>query len=90
MQLPWDPALSREELRRGQMYFGSGARLHKLAHKLLAGQPIKAVALGGSITGKGTQEGLRCRRICRGGGGRLGMSPTVQVSRFLPPSLQRS
>ncbi|KAI3428300.1 hypothetical protein D9Q98_006679 [Chlorella vulgaris] len=53
LQLPWPPFLSKEELRRGETYFGSGRRLNKVAKKLLAGKPIKVFALGGSITGGG-------------------------------------
>ena len=41
-EMPWHPLLTREELLRGLAYFGSGARLHRLARKLLAGKPIKA------------------------------------------------
>lgn len=42
LEMPWHPLLTREELLRGLAYFGSGARLHRLARKLLAGKPIKA------------------------------------------------
>ncbi len=31
-------------------YWGTGRRLRRVAAKLLAGQPIRAVTLGGSIT----------------------------------------
>ncbi|PSC68081.1 hypothetical protein C2E20_8267 [Micractinium conductrix] len=51
--MPWHPLLTREELLRGLAYFGSGARLHRLARKLLAGKPIKVFTLGGSVTGGG-------------------------------------
>lgn len=51
--LPWKPLLSRAELRRGLAYYGSGARLQALVAKLLAGQPVKVFALGGSVTGGG-------------------------------------
>ncbi len=51
--LPWEPLLTTAELRRGLAYYGSGARLQALASKLLAGQPVKVYALGGSVTGGG-------------------------------------
>ncbi|KAL4442042.1 hypothetical protein ABPG77_011303 [Micractinium sp. CCAP 211/92] len=51
--LPWEPLLTTAELRRGLAYYGSGARLQALAGKLLAGQPVKVYALGGSVTGGG-------------------------------------
>lgn len=41
LQVPWEPLLTREELMRGLTYYGSGGRLHAVAAKLLAGQPIK-------------------------------------------------
>lgn len=47
LRLPWPTVLTREELRRGETYYGSGRRLHRLASKLLAGKPIKVYALGG-------------------------------------------
>ena len=53
LELPWQPLLTPEEQRRGISYYGSGRALHGVAAKLLAGQPIKAYALGGSITGGG-------------------------------------
>jgi hypothetical protein len=53
LRLPWPTVLTREELRRGETYYGSGRRLHRLASKLLAGKPIKVYALGGSVTGGG-------------------------------------
>ncbi|KAL4427825.1 hypothetical protein ABPG75_001914 [Micractinium tetrahymenae] len=53
LDLPWEPLLTTAELRRGLAYYGSGARLQALAAKLLAGQPIKVYALGGSVTGGG-------------------------------------
>ena len=40
LQVPWEPLLTREELLRGLSYYGSGTRLHAVAAKLLAGQPI--------------------------------------------------
>ncbi|KAL4431189.1 hypothetical protein ABPG75_006445 [Micractinium tetrahymenae] len=53
LELPWRPLLTPEEQRRGISYYGSGRALHRVAARLLAGQPIKAYALGGSITGGG-------------------------------------
>jgi hypothetical protein len=44
-------------VERGLSYYGSGARLRAVAAKLLAGKPIKAYTLGGSVTfGKGASE----------------------------------
>lgn len=37
-------------MQRGMAYWGSGRRLRRVAAKLLAGQPIRAVTLGGSVT----------------------------------------
>ncbi|GAB4816347.1 hypothetical protein N2152v2_003393 [Parachlorella kessleri] len=45
---PW--ALPVGDRRRGLVYRGSGKQLEHVAGKLLAGQPITAVAIGGSIT----------------------------------------
>jgi len=56
LQLPWRPLLTEEDLRRG-MYFGSGLRLRRVAQKLLGGQPITFVAVGGSITNADAFEG---------------------------------
>ena len=53
LALPWKPILTREELRRGISYYGSGRALDRVAAKLLAGKAIKAVALGGSVTAGG-------------------------------------
>ncbi|KAI7839286.1 hypothetical protein COHA_006984 [Chlorella ohadii] len=53
LRVPWQPALSKEERLRGLSYYGSGLRLQRVAAKLLAGQPIKVVMLGGSVTGGG-------------------------------------
>jgi hypothetical protein len=49
-QLPWAPLFSEEEMQRGVTHYGGGERLLRVAAKLLAGRPIKAVALGGSVT----------------------------------------
>lgn len=49
-QLPWRPLFSEEELQRGMTHYGGGERLRRVAAKLAAGQPIKAVTLGGSVT----------------------------------------
>ncbi|KAI7842797.1 hypothetical protein COHA_003543 [Chlorella ohadii] len=44
------------EARRGVTYSGSGAALRRLAAKLLAGQPVSLVAIGGSVTSMGGRE----------------------------------
>lgn len=41
---------------RGLSYYGSGTALRRLAVKLLAGQPVQIVSLGGSITGTGGED----------------------------------
>ncbi len=48
--MPWPRILEEEDALRGLTYYGSGRGLHRLADKLLAGQPIKIVAMGGSVT----------------------------------------
>lgn len=54
---PWEPRLRREEVERGLAYYGSGNRLRRVAAKLMAGHPIKAYALGGSVTaGRGASD----------------------------------
>ena len=59
-RLPWPPLLTPEEQRRGISYMGSGTQLHALARKLVAGQPIKSFALGGSVTsGGGSSSSFR-------------------------------
>lgn len=50
LRVPWQPVLSHRQLRRGLTYYGSGDRLRQVAAKLLAGQPLMAVTLGGSVT----------------------------------------
>ncbi|KAI7841869.1 hypothetical protein COHA_004398 [Chlorella ohadii] len=50
LRLPWPPLLSAADVQRGITYHGTGARLQAVAAKLLAGQPIKAYTLGGSVT----------------------------------------
>lgn len=50
MQMPLARLLTPEEQARGVTYYGSGSRLRRMAGKLLAGRPITAVALGGSVT----------------------------------------
>ncbi|KAL4440672.1 hypothetical protein ABPG77_000381 [Micractinium sp. CCAP 211/92] len=47
---PWRPLLRSEELQRGLAFYGSGARIQRVASKLLAGHPIKAFTIGGSVT----------------------------------------
>ncbi|KAL4448549.1 hypothetical protein ABPG75_005768 [Micractinium tetrahymenae] len=55
--LPWQPLLGQHEVARGLSYWGSGERLQRVAAKLLAGQPIKAYTLGGSVTmGRGASR----------------------------------
>ena len=39
--MPWEPLLTKDELQRGIGYYGSGARIRRVAAKLLAGKPIK-------------------------------------------------
>lgn len=48
--MPWAPLLTPEEQARGVTYLGSGSRMRRVAGKLLAGQPVTVVALGGSVT----------------------------------------
>lgn len=50
VEVPWEPVLTEEETLRGMTYYGSGTRLRRLVHKLLAGDSIKVVTLGGSVT----------------------------------------
>lgn len=49
LQVPWQPLLTEAEIRRGA-YFGSLSQMRAVADKLLAGQPIRVVMLGGSVT----------------------------------------
>lgn len=49
-QLPWAPLLTDDERARGITHYGSGARMRRVAAKLLRGQPIKAFTVGGSVT----------------------------------------
>jgi hypothetical protein len=39
--LPWEPYLTDEEVQRAEGYYGTGARLRRVAAKLLAGEPIQ-------------------------------------------------
>lgn len=50
LPLPWPAMLTDEDVGRAATYFGTGSRLRRVAAKLFAGQPIKAYALGGSVT----------------------------------------
>ena len=55
--MPWEPLLTHKEVLRGQGYYGSGERLRRVAAKLLAGEPISVIALGGSVTrGSGSSD----------------------------------
>lgn len=55
--MSWTPLLTAEEQARGVTYYGSGDSLHRVAGKLLAGQPVTAVTLGGSVTyGHGVED----------------------------------
>jgi hypothetical protein len=55
--MPWKPLLNAPQLRRGLSFYGSGARIEHVAAKLLAGEPIVAVTLGGSVTrGSGASD----------------------------------
>lgn len=47
---PWPPVLTDEDVQRAAGYYGTGTRLRRVAAKLLAGLPIKAFMLGGSVT----------------------------------------
>ena len=59
--LPWPPRLAQHEVERGISYYGSGDRLRAVAAKLLAGQPIKAFTMGGSVTaGTGASDQRFC------------------------------
>lgn len=50
LPLPWQPLLSAGQVRRGLGFYGSGRRIERVASRLLAGEPITAVTLGGSVT----------------------------------------
>jgi hypothetical protein len=50
MPVPWPPVLQEAQLRRGLGYYGSGARLERVVAKLMAGEPIVAATVGGSVT----------------------------------------
>ncbi len=54
--VPWPALLEEEEVMRGLAYYGSGTGLRRVAAKLLAGQPVKIVSLGGSITATGGED----------------------------------
>ena len=55
------PLLGEEDQQRGITYYGSGARLRALAAKLLAGRPIRAYVVGGSVTfGHGVEDSRLC------------------------------
>lgn len=55
--------LSEAEARRGVTYAGSGAPLRRLAAKLLAGQAVKIVTIGGSVTQGGGMLGVSLRPV---------------------------
>lgn len=44
--LPWACVLMPKQLRRGLSYYGSGARIERLAARLLSGEAITAVTIG--------------------------------------------
>ncbi|PRW60464.1 expressed protein isoform A [Chlorella sorokiniana] len=48
--LPWAPVLSSDQLKRGLSFYGTGRRMERLVAKLMAGQPVTAVTIGGSVT----------------------------------------
>ncbi|KAL4427831.1 hypothetical protein ABPG75_001920 [Micractinium tetrahymenae] len=50
LPLPWQPLLSTAARRRGIAFYGSGRRIERVAARLLAGLPITAATLGGSVT----------------------------------------
>lgn len=76
--LTWPRLLEEEEVLRGRSYYGSGRGLHRLAAKLLAGQPVKIVAIGGSVTAwaggdpAGEVRGYQVMQRVRGCGGAAG------------------
>ena len=41
LRLPWTPLLAEQDVQRSLTYYGTGARLHAVVAKLMAGQPIK-------------------------------------------------
>lgn len=65
-RLNWPPVLTEEEVLRGLSYYGSGRGLHRLAAKLLAGKPVKIVAIGGSVTEWGGGDPGGVVRGCTG------------------------
>ncbi|KAL4442048.1 hypothetical protein ABPG77_011309 [Micractinium sp. CCAP 211/92] len=50
LPVPWQPLLSNAARRRGLAFYGSGRRIERVAARLLAGLPITAATLGGSVT----------------------------------------
>ncbi|KAL4855511.1 hypothetical protein ACK3TF_003849 [Chlorella vulgaris] len=50
MPVPWPSVLREAQLRRGLGYYGSGARLERVVAQLMAGEPIVAATVGGSVT----------------------------------------
>lgn len=89
----WAPLLTPEELQRGITYYGSGARLRRLARLLLDGQPVKAVAIGGSVTAAygpkcvgSAGRALCLRAVGPPSGGRTD-SPLVSQTTCWPPVL---
>ena len=50
LYLTWAPLLPPSLLRRGLSFYGSGRNIERVAAKLLAGRPITALTLGGSVT----------------------------------------
>lgn len=55
--LPWESLLTAGEVQRGISYYGGGARLRRVAQKLLDRKPIKVFTLGGSVTyGHGVED----------------------------------
>ena len=55
----WGWQLPLEALERGNRRAGNLARLQRVLHQALAGEPIHVVTMGGSITGKRLAREIR-------------------------------
>lgn len=88
--LPWEALLTDEEVQRAEGYYGTGARMRRVAAKLLAGEPIQVRAgLGLRVWQQRAEARLRgCRIRCRCCGHRLGDEPTT--CHLLLPAAARS
>jgi len=83
-RLPWSPMLTEAEARRGVTYAGSGTALRRLAAKLLAGQAVKLVTIGGSVTQGGGMLGVRWGRADACSLLKDGSRPGAMQQCFLP------